>query len=131
MKRKLTYFLRPFLWAAIAFAAPVKAQDIKDDLFEPVVLNADPDHGACSIGLQVTVEGARLHAGPGRGSPVLARLPKGTIVAGCAARMGWEGVIEGQDETCGIGVILQSPKPYEGPCRSGWIETGVLVQIYG
>jgi hypothetical protein len=98
---------------------------------EPVMLDDDPDHGTCSIGLRVNDGGAKLRAGPRDDFPVIAILTEGTVIAGCDYRDGWDGIIEGQDVTCSIGIMVPARTPYTGPCRSGWIEQSRVTQIYG
>jgi hypothetical protein len=97
----------------------------------PVVLRPDTDHGTCSFGFQVNAGGALLRSGPAISYPVIAKLKAGHIVAGCDGADGWEGVIVGTDETCSVGIMVTSAQPYEGPCRSGWIEQIHLTSIYG
>lgn len=98
---------------------------------EPVMLDFDTDHGTCSTGFQVNDGGAKLHAGPSEEFPVVAILTAGIVVAGCDHRDGWEGIIEGQDETCSVGISVPERIPYTGPCRSGWIDQSLVTQIYG
>ncbi len=98
---------------------------------EPVMLDVDTDHGACSTGFRVDDGGAELRAGPGEDFPVIDLLSPGTVIAGCDYKEGWEGIVDGQDETCGIGIAVSVRKPYTGPCRSGWIDEGLVTQIYG
>ena len=97
----------------------------------PVMLYPDSDHGTCSIGLQVNTGGAELRSGPGVKYPVIARLEAGHIVSGCNEKNGWDGVIDGQDESCGVGIMVTTERPYDGPCRSGWINRKSLTSIYG
>ncbi|MCI5075265.1 hypothetical protein [Oricola sp.] len=123
--------MRTRLLPAIAIAllsAPALADDPAG---RPVMLDADPEHGACSVGFRVERDGTELRAGPGDAYPVIATLPEGAVVAGCDAEGDWTGVIEGEDETCGIGIVFEEPTPYDGPCRSGWVKTGLIRQIYG
>ena len=87
--------------------------------------------GTCSIGLRVNDGGAKLRAGPRDDFPVIAILTEGTVIAGCDYRDGWDGIIEGQDVTCSIGIMVPARTPYTGPCRSGWIEQSRVTQIYG
>ena len=97
----------------------------------PVMLYPDTDHGTCSIGLQVNEGGAALRSGPGVDFSVIATLKAGHVVSGCDEENGWDGIIDGQDETCGIGILVPTKQPYVGPCASGWIDHSHLTSIYG
>lgn len=97
----------------------------------PVLLRPDTDHGSCSIGLQVNEGGAVLRTGPGTEYAAIATLESGHVVSGCDARDGWEGVIDGLDETCSVGIEVDTTRSYDGPCPSGWIEQKFLTSIYG
>lgn len=97
----------------------------------PVMLYPDTDHGTCSIGLKVNVGGAVLRSGPGENFPAIAALKAGHVVSGCDERNGWAGVIDGQDESCSVGITVSTILPYLGPCRSGWIEQSFLTGVYG
>ena len=98
---------------------------------EPVMLDEDTDHGTCSTGFRVNSGGADLRAGPGDHFPLIAILPAGLVIAGCDFREGWEGIIDGRDESCSIGISVTKRTPYSGPCRSGWIKQNFLTQIHG
>jgi hypothetical protein len=97
----------------------------------PVMLWPDTDHGTCSIGLRVNAGGAELRSGPGPEFPVVARFEAGHVVSGCDAHDGWEGIIDGQDESCSVGISVGSTQPYVGSCQSGWIDGNSLTSIYG
>lgn len=97
----------------------------------PVMLYPDTDHGTCSIGLQVNADGAILRSGPGPEFPVVATLKAGHVVSRCDEHDGWDGVIDGQDETCSVGISVITERPYVGSCRSGWIDQNSLTSIYG
>lgn len=97
----------------------------------PVMLYPDTDHGTCSIGLQVNAGGAVLRSGPGIAYPVIATLKAGHVVSGCDEHNGWDGIIDGQDESCSIGISVTIKRPYVGPCDSGWIDQNFLTGIYG
>ena len=97
----------------------------------PVMLYPDTDHGTCSIGLRVNAGGAEMRSGPGTEFPVVARFEAGHVVSGCDEQEGWSGVIDGQDETCSVGISVTSEQPYVGPCKGGWINQKSLTSIYG
>jgi len=119
--------------AAIAtlFAGVLNAQEVKTQIAAPVTLDVDADHGTCSIGYRVNAGGANLREGPGSDFPLIIALPAGKVIAGCEERDGWLGIIDGQDETCSIGIMLTAPRPYVGSCLSGWIEQRLLTGVYG
>jgi len=111
-----------------ALAAQTSIDNIKSI---PVMLYPDTDHGTCSIGLQVNAGGAELRSGPGVGFPVIATLEAGHVVSGCDEQNGWDGIIDGQDDACSVGISVASERPYVGPCDSGWIDQNFLTSIYG
>lgn len=98
---------------------------------EKVVLDVDPDHGACSTTFAVRGQGADLYPYPDAGSVPVLKLAEGYLVAGCTERDGWWGVIVGTDERCGIGTVLTEQENYGGPCPSGWVKAGRLRQVAG
>lgn len=97
----------------------------------PIMLLPDSDHGTCSIGLQVNAGGAVMRSGPSWAYPVVARLQAGHVVSGCAEHQGWDGVIDGTDEDCEVGISVTRKRPYKGACASGWIDQRSLTSIYG
>lgn len=97
----------------------------------PIMLYPDSDHGTCSIGLRVNAGGAILRSGPGTEFAIVATLKAGHVVSGCNEENGWDGVIDGLDQSCSVGVILSKKQPYDGACASGWIEQKSLTSIYG
>lgn len=112
------------------FVAPVVVS-AQDRPAQPVIMQPDSDHPPCNIGLQVLKRGAKLRSGPGMGYPVIAILPPGTMVASCEAQNGWEGVVQGSPENCGLDITLSIARPYDGACPSGWIWAKRLKQVYG
>ena len=125
---------KPLVLAAItaltctALAAQTTKSQIKS---VPVMLTPDTDHGTCSIGLQVNSDGTKLRSGPGTEFPVVAVLKAGHVVSGCNEHNGWDGVIDGLDESCSVGISVASKRPYSGPCASGWINQSDVTSIYG
>ncbi len=126
--QKLVISTAVFMLIYSAVVAETSAEKIKDI---PVMLHPDTDHGTCSIGLQVNAGGATLRSGPGADYPVIATLPAGHVVSGCNEKNGWDGVIDGLDETCSVGISVVKEQPYDGPCDSGWIDQKSLTSIYG
>ncbi|NRB18173.1 MAG: hypothetical protein HRU33_11550 [Rhodobacteraceae bacterium] len=111
-----------------ALAAQTSTEQIK---FIPVILYPDTDHGTCSIGLQVNAGGAVLRSGPGIESRAIATLIARHVVSGCDEQNGWKGIIDGQDEACSVGILVDTERFYSGPCSSGWIDQSFLTLIYG
>lgn len=111
-----------------ALAAQTSSEQTK---IIPVMLYPDTDHGTCSIGLQVNAGGAVLRSGPGEEFPVIATLRVGHVVSGCNEQNGWNGIIDGLDESCSVGISVAIERPYSGPCNSGWIDQSSLTSIYG
>ncbi len=111
-----------------ALAAQTSTEQTK---IVPVMLYPDTDHGTCSIGLQVNAGGAVLRSGPGEDFRVIATLKAGHVVSGCNEQNGWDGIIDGQDESCSVGISVNVVRPYSGPCNSGWIDQSFLTSIYG
>ncbi|MEP1201326.1 hypothetical protein [Tateyamaria sp.] len=97
----------------------------------PVMLFPDSDHPLCSIGLQVNAGGADLRSGPGKEYPVIATFEAGRILLGCDERHGWDGIVDGHNDTCGLDAMIAEVTPYSGPCRSGWIDRHNLTSIFG
>lgn len=118
--------------ATLFFGTLAAQTSTEQSAIVPVMLYPDTDHGTCSIGLRVNAGGAELRAGPSLDFPVIATLEAGHVVSGCDERDGWDGIIDGQqDETCSIGIMVLTIRPYVGPCNSGWIEQKFLTGIYG
>lgn len=117
--------------ATLCCSALAAQTSIEQSKTIPIMLHPDTDHGTCGIGLRVNPGGAELRSGPGTQFPVIAILEAGHVVSGCNERDGWDGVIDGQDETCSIGISVATPRPYIGPCDSGWIDQNSLTSIYG
>lgn len=111
-----------------ALAAPTPAEQART---VPVMLYPDTDHGTCSIGLRVNAGGAELRSGPGVDFPVIATLKAGHVVSGCDEQNGWDGIVDGLDETCSVGISVATKRSYDGPCDSGWIDQSFLTGIYG
>lgn len=97
----------------------------------PVILIPDEDHGTCSIGYQVNTGGAVLRSGPDETYSEIKTLAAGHVVVGCNEDKGWIGIIDGQDETCGVGITVSNERPYAGSCTSGWIDQRSVTSIYG
>lgn len=117
---------------ATALLSPLVGQAGSDQIQSvPVILRPDTDHGTCSIGFRVNEGGAPLRSGPSHAYPVIAKLKAGHVVSGCDGTDFWEGIIDGQDETCSVGISVAKAQAYVGPCASGWIEQKFLTSIYG
>ena len=117
---------------AIMLVRPLVGQAGADQVQSvPVVLRPDTEHGSCSIGFRVNDRGAPLRSGPRRVHPAIANLKAGHVVSGCDGTDLWEGIIDGLDETCSVGIMITKEQAYAGPCASGWVEQKFLTSIYG
>lgn len=76
-----------------------------------------------------------VRARPSRVAPALDRLGPGRQVWVCDgdAVPGWTGIVyaERPGEECNVGSPVASIRPYEGPCRQGWVASRYLVVIAG
>ena len=117
---------------AAALLNPLVGQTGSDQVKSvPVILRPDTEHGSCSIGFRVNDGGALLRSGPSRAHPVIAKLKAGHVVSGCDGTDLWEGIIDGLDETCSVGIMITKEQAYAGPYASGWVEQTFLTSIYG
>lgn len=76
-----------------------------------------------------------VRARPSRVAPALDRLGPGRQVWVCDADAvpGWTGIVyaERPGEECSVGSPVASIRPYDGPCRQGWVASRYLTVIAG
>lgn len=76
-----------------------------------------------------------VRAGPGRDARALDRLGPGRIVNVCETHGSWLGIVYGPSsglgEDCGTGSPVPRPRPYAGPCRSGWVAARYIRIVAG
>jgi hypothetical protein len=108
----------------------------------PVMVGGDADYDACGAVLKVTGLNPRgqnylsLRSAPSPRGRDLARLRPGQMVWDCdKSRDGtWIGVVyspPGKDLDCGVGTPIARPRPYRGPCASGWVSGKFLELVAG
>ena len=92
----------------------------------PVVIGKDgPDFDAC-LGVGVIVRETELYPTPQDRPEFQQSLAPGTQVFVCDGSEdgAWSGVVlPDGDESCGVTSPVESPRPYGGPCRSGWVKS--------
>ena len=76
-----------------------------------------------------------VRAGPGRDARDIGRLGPGHVVNVCEERNGWLGIVFGPagslGEDCGVGSAIPRPRPYDGPCHSGWVAARYIRIVAG
>ena len=94
----------------------------------PVIVGKVPEYDAC--GSNGVVKGLDPHgdgflavrSGPGSQYQMLDKLLEGQAVFVCDDRGQWLGVVYTRgNQDCGVDSALDRPKPYSGPCFSGWV----------
>lgn len=98
------------------------------DVFVPVRIGDDPDLDACASLGRVT--GAKdpkvaVHSGPADSFPTVDSVVNGQWLFVCSTSYDqeWLGVVYSDDESmdCGVASPVSPAKPYDGPCKSGWV----------
>jgi hypothetical protein len=111
----------------------------------PVMFGGEKDMDAC-LGSGV-VKGLdpggdnflSVRSGPASSYPEIDRLHAGDQVSFCDVNGKWVGIVysepkgdaEGEPDDCGTGTPVQQHKPYDGPCRSGWVFETFVEQTAG
>jgi hypothetical protein len=101
---------------------------------EPVVVGRDgPDLDAC-LGAGVLVRDSVLFPAPQDRPEFQQALARGTEVFVCdgSADGAWSGVVlpDGAAD-CGVSSPVAVPRPYAGPCRSGWVKSADIEIVAG
>jgi hypothetical protein len=100
----------------------------------PVLIGGEEKAEGCGGTAVVSVaEGSTLNlrSGPGTNHAIVARLQRGQRVSVCQrGDKGWVGIVvsrtaEGRGD-CGLSDAGPKPKPYAGPCTSGWVSEQFL-----
>jgi hypothetical protein len=96
----------------------------------PVVIGEIPEMDACGALGEVVGhpdETLALRSGPGDSFQELGKLPNGSFIPLCSTSKDgeWSGVVLAMDGVldCGVSSPISAPRPYTGPCPSGWIRT--------
>jgi uncharacterized protein YgiM (DUF1202 family) len=124
--------MKPYLllFALIASAAPSADKSVPVMVGEVARLNACP-----SLGVITSANEVSLHSGPGDGYQVITKLEKGDHVHVCSIFRDsqWTGVVLAMDGIldCGVWSPIPAPKPYDGPCISGWIPANAVEIVAG
>ena len=102
----------------------------------PVVIGAhgQPDLDAClSVGAFPSAVAVRLAPSEGAGTSVQVPAGQEAYLCGASADGAWESVVipsrPGQD--CGVSGAVDAPRPYAGPCESGWVPAKQVEVIAG
>ncbi len=111
--------------AAPGMPVMVGGSDGFDACFGVGVVGMAPDHGSREI---------MVSAEPAHRRPAIDRLAAGQRVYLCDDREAWTGVVyrpDGDLTACGVSGPQQARRPYDGPCRSGWVRTACLIPAAG
>ncbi len=112
-----TLFLTAAMVASAALADEVRPVRI--------ATHEQPDLDACLSTARVVETGGTVRAAPSETAAVTDELIAGIVVFLCDASADdvWAGVVYPQtdDQDCGLGSGVESPKAYDGPCKSGWV----------
>lgn len=109
---------------------------------QPVRYGIDgPDLDSCTgtgevTGLKASGDGfLSVRAAPDVAAKELARLKNGQSVSFCDSAKGesWIGIVYDPTGTadCGTGSPIAATKPYDGPCKSGWVSAKYVNLIAG
>jgi hypothetical protein len=95
----------------------------------PVRVGGEDHVDACGIA-RVRAANLPVRAGPGRRFAIRDRLASAQRVFVCGGRAGWSAVVYGKTD-CGVGGPRPLREAYQGPCRSGWVDTRRLEGVAG
>jgi len=104
----------------------------------PVIVGEIAETDGCSALGQISglsSETLMLRSGPGDSYKALGKLSNGDFVHLCSSSADgdWSGVVLAMDGVidCGVSSPLPTPRPYKGPCTSGWIPTKWATVVAG
>ena len=90
-----------------------------------IATHEQPDLDACLSTARVVEAGGTVRAAPSDTAAVTDELTAGIVVFLCDASADevWAGVVypDAPDQDCELGSGVEAPKPYDGPCKSGWV----------
>ena len=96
----------------------------------PVMIGEHEELDACTSQGEVRVTEATLRIGPDQSFPRVLRLKHGALLHICSGSKdgAWTGVVLAQDGIldCGVSSPVASPRPYNGPCVSGWLPSSAV-----
>lgn len=120
---------------AIAAAALLLGTTAALGQSEPVLVGGGPDVGACGALGEVSGLNPKgdnflaVRDGPATDYAQLDQLHTGDTVNLCDEFEGWYGVVYGPD--CHVGSPMLERRPYDGPCRSGWVSMRYITVTAG
>ena len=104
----------------------------------PVAIGHDgPDFDACGGVAALKGDKLTVWSGPSKKAYKRDRLEAGQHVWMCdsAGEKGeWTGIVYSKPESktpCGVSSPVATPRPYNGPCRKGWVKTDKIILIAG
>ena len=103
-------------------------EPVRDPRPVRIATHEQPDLDAC-LSMARVVEaggtGLAVRAAPDGAAAVTDEIAVGAVVFLCDASEDevWSGVVypQTEDQDCGLGSGVETPKPYDGPCKSGWV----------
>lgn len=125
----------PLLVAQVMLAGGVGVS-LADDRRVPVLVGGESDLDACSSIATVTgLDPAgdnylAVRTGPGVSYAQIDRLSSSAIVHVCEERGNWRGIVYPAGD-CGVATPIAARRPYNGPCKSGWIYKSFLSPLAG
>lgn len=76
-----------------------------------------------------------VRARPQNTAQIVDRLGPDRLFNVCGSADGWYGIVypsaAAPDAECGVGSPVASPRPYDGPCRSGWVRAEHMLIVAG
>jgi Bacterial SH3 domain len=115
----------------------------------PVMFGGQEDLDACfASGVVKGLDAAgdnflSVRSGPASDYPEIDRLYTNDSVTFCETNGKWVGIVygepkgketgdvDGESPECGTGTPVQPQKPYDGPCRSGWVFKAYVEETAG
>lgn len=119
--------IAPILLAAVAAIVAVAAPAMARPAMRPVIVAHDGENLDACPSIAKALGATAVRAAPGARAPLRDRLRAGAEIYICDYAQGdrWLGVVYaprgGDAARCGVATPLKGPKPYRGPCRSGWV----------
>lgn len=130
--------LLPLLLASQTIGPPAPAVAPESDVRAPMIGLEGPQMDACGGVARVATyagEGV-VRERPADEALESDRLPHETLVWLCEGAGEWQGVVYPSGEfqelgDCEVSVSVAESRPYDGPCRHGWVLASNLYQVAG
>ena len=114
----------------VMIAMLVVATIVNADGETPVMVGGNDGLDACmTLGAVVSKKGAKsevaIYSKPDQESSIVDKLKSGTRVMFCdSSGDDWVGVVFSGDDApyCGVTSPIEPRQPYQGECKSGWVE---------